>query len=280
MAAPHDGYGQGYAPADPYAQQSPVQPGFAATSPPPPAGQEHEGGKKKKRGYAAQAYDFGAGANSALGGQPQAGGAFQPPAPAFGGYAAQPEVQPGYGAPQYGGQVGGAQPGSAGSGYPAPAPYGGGVGYQAPDPGYPAPGAPLAGGVGGITQGMGQMNVGGQPPLPGAQPGQPQAGQAAARPAILNQLYPTDLLNQPFNVAELDLPPPPIILPPNVSCKSSRYYSCLLIPAQVKRHTFARCKLPPKIRPFYSQCGSYHTLPPQEIEASICSRHPTIYFSP
>jgi len=25
------------------------------------------------------------------------------------------------------------------------------------------------------------------------------------------------LLNQPFNVSELDLPPPPIILPPNVS---------------------------------------------------------------
>ena len=67
MAAPQDGYGQGYPPADQYAQQSPVQQGFAATtSPPPPAGQEHEGGKKKKRGYAAQAYDFGAGANHQL----------------------------------------------------------------------------------------------------------------------------------------------------------------------------------------------------------------------
>jgi protein transport protein SEC24 len=217
MAAPHDGYGQGYPPAEQYAQQSPVQQGFAATtSPPPPAGQEHEGGKKKKRGYAAQAYDFGAGANSALGGQPQAGGAFQPPAPAFGGYTAQPEAQPGYGAPQYGAQAG-APVGTPGSGYPAATPYGGGVGYQAPEPGYPGPGAPAAGGVGGITQGMGQMNVGGQPPLPGAQPGQPQAGQAAARPAILNPLHPTDLLNQPFNVAELDFPPPPIILPPNVS---------------------------------------------------------------
>jgi protein transport protein SEC24 len=217
MAAPQDGYGQGYPPPDPYAQQSPLQQGFeAATSPPPPAGHENEGGKKKKRGYAAQAYDFGAGANSALGGQPVAGGAFQPPAPAFGGYAAQSDAQPAYSAPQYAGQVGGAVPGTPGSGYPAPAPYGGGVGYQAPDPGYPGPGAPVAGGVGGITQGMGQMNVGGQPPLPGAQPGQPQAGQGAARPAVLNQLYPTDLLNQPFNVAELELPPPPIILPPNV----------------------------------------------------------------
>lgn len=63
---------------------------------------------------------------------------------------------------------------------------------------------------------MGQMGVGGQPPLPAGQPGQPQPPGGAARPAVLNQLYPTDLLNQPFNVAELDLPPPAIILPPNV----------------------------------------------------------------
>jgi protein transport protein SEC24 len=216
MAAPQDGYsGQGYPAADPYAQQSPVQPGFAAAaSPPPPAGQqEHDGAKKKKRGYAAQAYDFGAGANSALGGQLQAGGAFQPPqAPAYGGYPQQPEPQPGYGgAPQYGAQVGSPPvPGAPAQGYSGQ--YGGGVGgYQAPDAGYPGPGAPAAAGVAGITQGIGQMGMGG-----GAQPAvQPQ--QPAARPAALNQLYPTDLLNQPFNVAELELPPPPIILPPNVS---------------------------------------------------------------
>lgn len=41
-------------------------------------------------------------------------------------------------------------------------------------------------------------------------------GPNQARPQ-LNQLYPSDLLNQPLNVSELDLPPPPIILPPNVS---------------------------------------------------------------
>lgn len=40
------------------------------------------------------------------------------------------------------------------------------------------------------------------------------------RAGPLNQLYPTDLLNQPFNVSELDLPPPPIILPPNVGSPS------------------------------------------------------------
>jgi protein transport protein SEC24 len=217
MAAPQEGYpGQGYPPPDPYAQQSP---GFATTS--PPVGQpENEGGKKKKRGYAAQAYDFGAGANSALGGQPQGGGQFQPvqpQAPAYGGFPAQPDQQPAYGAPQYGAQPGapqyGAQPGAPGPGAPA---YGGGVGgYQAPAAGYPGPGAP-APGVGGITQGMGQMGVGGQGAPPAAQP------QAAggARPAVLNTLYPTDLLNAPFNVAELELPPPPIILPENV--RSSR----------------------------------------------------------
>jgi protein transport protein SEC24 len=221
MAAPQDGYpNQGYPPPDPYAQQSPVQPGFGATSPPPLAGQpEHEAARKKKRGYAAQAYDFGAGANSALGGQPQGGGQFQPvQAPAYGGYPQHPEAPPAYCAPQYG-----AQPGAPALGGPAPAyggqpQYGGGVGgYQAPDAGYPGPGAPAtAGGVGGITQGMGQMNVGG----PGAPPAaQPQQG--GARPAVLNQLYPTDLLNTPFNVAELELPPPPIILPPNVSSSPS-----------------------------------------------------------
>lgn len=219
MAAPPPGHqGQDdmgrYQAPDPYTQQSPAQPGFGTTSPPPSGGQhEQEGGKKKKRGYAAQAYDFGAGANSALGGQMQGGGQFQPPqASAYGGYAEEPQQQqqPAYGgAPQYGTQVGGAPvPGAPSPGYGGAAPYGGGVGYQPPDAGYPGPGAPAPGGVAGITQGMGQMGVGAQP--------QAQPQQAAARPAVLNQLYPTDLLNQPFNVAELDLPPPPIILPPNV----------------------------------------------------------------
>lgn len=44
---------------------------------------------------------------------------------------------------------------------------------------------------------------------------QPQPAQVP-RPVPLNQLYPTDLLTQPFNVAELDYPPPPVILPPGV----------------------------------------------------------------
>jgi protein transport protein SEC24 len=237
MASPQDGYpGQVYPPADPYAQQSPVQPGFSTTTTttatPPPAGQhEHDGGKKKKRGYAAQAYDFGAGANSALGGQMQGGAQFPPAqAPAYGGgYGQQPEPQAGYGAPQYGAPVGAPAQGAPAPGYGAPAQYGSGVGYQVPEPGYPGPGAPAQGGVAGITQGMGQMGMGGPPQMvPGGQPGQAQPPQAAGRPAVLNQLYPTDLLNQPFNVAELELPPPPIILPPNVrdSFNSCISYIC------------------------------------------------------
>lgn len=219
MAAPQDGYPpQGY-PQEQY-EKSPTQPGFGApTSPPPQAGPEgHEVGKKKKRGYAAQAYDFGAGGNAALGGQMQGGGQFQPvpAAPAYGGYSAQPEPQPTYGQPQYGAPVGGAAPGAPSPGYGgAPTPYGG-VGYQAPDAAYPGPGAPAVGGVAGITQGMGQMGMGGQQ-QPAQLGGQVQPPIAQPRPPVLNQLYPTDLLNVPFNVAELDLPPPPIILPANVS---------------------------------------------------------------
>ncbi|EHK23253.1 COPII component protein [Trichoderma virens Gv29-8] len=59
----------------------------------------------------------------------------------------------------------------------------------------------------------------------GSQPQPPQMAQAN-RPAALNQLYPTDLLTQPFNVTELDLPPPPIILPPNTSVTASPESNC------------------------------------------------------
>lgn len=165
---------------------------------------------RRKRHYAGQAYDFGGGANSALGGQQQGGipnpGPYPLPPGASNAPYGQPVPQAGYHQPAYGTDratppaVGGA------SAYGQPSPGVGG--YQPPDPGYhsQAP-PPLQSGMGGITQGMGNMAVGGQ------QPGQLQ--QLQQRPQ-LNQLYPTDLLNQPFSVSELDLPPPPIILPPNV----------------------------------------------------------------
>lgn len=200
---PGDGYGQFQQPDQPAYDEQPATPG----TPQP----DHAHGKKKKRAYAAQAFEVGAGANAAVGGQMQGGGPpyGAPPAQpgqAYGGYPQAVDPQPaaaaaqGYQYPQaYGApQVGAPQtPG-----------YGG---YPAPDQGYPAPGAqPGAPGVAGITQGMAGMQMGGQP-----QPAPSAAG--APRPVALNQLYPTDLLNQPFNVSELDLPPPPIILPPNVS---------------------------------------------------------------
>jgi protein transport protein SEC24 len=209
MSAPHDGYGQ-YPPQQaaeqaqaPYPDQAYANP---AAAPPPAAGAHHgaEHGKKKKRAYAAGAFDVGVGGNAAVGGQLPGAGQFGAPAPAYGGYP-QPEAQP---------AAYGAQPQQPyGMPQPAPAPVGG---YQAPEPYYPSAGAPPApGGVAGLTSGMSAMNLG-----PGAQQ-QPQQLPPQARAGPLNQLYPTDLLNQPFNVSELDLPPPPIILPPNV-CRLSQ----------------------------------------------------------
>jgi protein transport protein SEC24 len=57
----------------------------------------------------------------------------------------------------------------------------------------------------------------------------PQPQTAPQRGPVLNQLYPTDLLNQPFNVQELDYPPPLAILPPNVSVNVDfRFRTCKL----------------------------------------------------
>ncbi|KAI1207419.1 uncharacterized protein F4807DRAFT_177306 [Annulohypoxylon truncatum] len=223
MAAPNDGYGQ-YPPQQ-YGQEVPYtdQPQGAAyegqtTSPPPQQAASHH---KKKRGYATQAFEFGSGANAGATGPTAAG---MPP-PAFGAPGQAPQPSPGYGAYpgqeyQQGGYI---SPGAAPSPYGAPqqpgTPAQPGMGYQAPDPyhqpatGYPAPG------VAGITQGMAGMNMGAAP-QPGVQPPGQQARLA------LNQLYPTDLLNQPFNVSELDLPPPPCILPPNASVTQSPDANC------------------------------------------------------
>ena len=181
--------------------------GVPGSSPPPPPPADAQpgpaGGRKKGRKYAAQGYDFGQGANvqQQLGGPPG-----QEPGP-YDGYGQQPQVD--YQQPTYG-QYGTPEPiqqqyGQPNYGQPAPA-----VGqYQAPDAGYPPPAQPD---MSGIVSGMSTMNVGtnfGGTPQP-----QPQQ-QAQIRPH-LNQLYPTDLLSQPFLVSELDMPPPPMVLPPNV----------------------------------------------------------------
>ena len=204
---------QGY--TNPEYMNNGTLPGHDGAASPPNAdgAQTTTAAGRRKRQYAGQAYDFGAGANSALGGQQQGGGSFSsPPGVGYEGYNPQAE-QASYQQPSYGGEY--AAPAAVGqSSYGQPAPPIGG--YQPPDPGYPGQGAPSA--VGGITQGMASMGISGQPPQ--------GPGQAQQRPH-LNQLYPTDMLNQPFNVAELDLPPPPIVLPPNVSTKFKGLISVL-----------------------------------------------------
>lgn len=186
MAAPQGGYppqeGYGQVPANP--------------TPPPPTGPQSHAAGKKKRAYAGEAFDFGSGANAALGGQQQGGGDYNA-------YAAQAAAA-GY---PPAGWTPAAVPGYVpASGQAQPA-----VGeYQPPAAAYPGPGV---GGVAQVTQQFGQMGIGGQQ----APPVMPQQAAQAPRPVPLNTLYPTDLLAQPFNVAELDYPPPPIILPPGVS---------------------------------------------------------------
>ncbi|KAI9735888.1 MAG: COPII subunit [Cirrosporium novae-zelandiae] len=218
MSAPQGGFPpQQYPNQDPYGQQEPQeyaqsQESYDPAASPPPAGGAHAPthGGRKKRAYAGQAYEFGAGANAALGGQQQGGGAY-PGAPT--GYGAYPQQQTlnqqGYPATAYGAEQGSPPPSVPGYGQPD----GGAGGYQPPTTtGYPAP---SAGGVGGLTQQFGQMGFG--------EKQQPMQQQGRLQ---LNQLYPTDLLNQPFNVAELDYPPPPIILPPNSSVTPSPGANC------------------------------------------------------
>ena len=169
------------------------------------AGPPSSNAARRKRQYAGQAYEFGGGGNAALGGQMQGGGGYPgPPGAGYGGYGQQPQ-QPAYQQPPYGADQGG---------IPSPMvpsygqqPVTGG--YQPPDPAYPSHHPPsLSPRLDGIQQGMNSMSIGGQPP---------HQGQHMQQRPQLNQLYPTDLLNAPLNVTELDLPPPPIILPPNVS---------------------------------------------------------------
>ncbi|KAL1844114.1 hypothetical protein VTJ49DRAFT_4966 [Mycothermus thermophilus] len=218
MSAPHDGYGQ-YPPQQ-HADQAayPDQGGYVnpADAPPAPGATtthhaDHH--KKKKRTYAAGAFEVGMGGNAAAGPAAPVAGQFgaaaaAPAAPGYGGYPAQPEVvQP---------AAYGVQPQPA---YGVPQPAAPAAGYQAPET-YYSTGAvpPPSGAIAGLAAGMGAMNLG-----TASHPSQPRE---QPRVGPLNQLYPTDLLNQPFNVSELDLPPPPIILPPNSSVTPSPDANC------------------------------------------------------
>lgn len=247
--------------------------------------------KKKKRGYAAQAFEVGAGANAGVGGQGQGGGPpYGTPVSATGGYPlTEPQQVPAsQGYQQY----------PQAPGFP-PQPGG----YQAPDQGYNnnvAPHQPGAPGVADITQGMGGMNIAGQghpqPPyhqtpyqqVPYQQPQfqQPAAApaQQPARAGPLNQLFPVDLVNTPISVAELDAPPPPIILPPNVSCSAlqtrarsreqnadQNRYS-----VAVKRDPVSCGQLPFTIRPVHHKRSPFDQLLAEKVQAPLCVGHPAI----
>ena len=202
MATPQPGYPPNTQPDHEQYQHEQDDPNQQQIPPAPTVG------GRRKRNYAGQAYDFGAGANSALGGQQQGGGAYPGPP----GMPPQPQPQPGYAAPAYGSHP--ASPGMGGApGYGQSHPFPAVGGYQPPDPAYPTHGAPSSQtGMAGVTQGMSNLAMGGQ----GQNVPLPIQGHVQGRPAM-NPLIPTDLLNQRLDFSELSRPPPSINLPPNVS---------------------------------------------------------------
>lgn len=70
-----------------------------------------------------------------------------------------------------------------------------------------------------MTQQFGQMGFNGQQQQPA-----PQPQQVAPATQRLNPLQPVDISVQgaPFHVSDLDLPPPPLILPPNVGSMQAK----------------------------------------------------------
>jgi protein transport protein SEC24 len=199
MANPQGYPAQGYSQEE-YDQSQSGTPGPASQLP-----------AKKKRAYAGQAFEFGTGANA---GQPATQAV--PPAAAYG--AAQPAAGYGYGAPV-----------QQATGYPDPQQQQPAAAYGAPAAGYQPPDAYGAapGGVPGMTQQFSQM---GMAPQQQQQQQPAQAPQQAAPAAQrLNPLQPVDISVQgaPFHVSDLDLPPPSIILPPNVRLPPCCWTGCL-----------------------------------------------------
>ena len=151
---------------------------------------------KKKRAYAAQAYDFGSNTPGAAPGAPPPAGQDQ-----FNTQFSQMNIgqQPSAGYPQPGGY---SQPGH-------------------PQPGHPQPGYPQPGGY--SQPGYAHQPYQAPQTYPSQQPPQPLAGQSNP---YMNQLYPSDLISQPFDVRELDNSPPAINLPPNTSVTPSPHANC------------------------------------------------------
>ena len=205
--------GQGGSPQPEFTNPDYQQP--AATdgaNSPDPDSRPAQGRKKGGRSYATQAFDFGSGANSGL---QQASSPYaqqNAASPQYGGYQNQQQPQQPY--PQHEHQ----QPASNQQGYgqpgygDQPAQYGlqgGQQGYYGGQGGYPQ--QQQHGAQTGLNEKFGSMSMADQP--------QPYRQGA---PVQLNRLQTSDLISQPFVVSEIDQPPPPIVLPPNVSFNSSQ----------------------------------------------------------
>lgn len=168
--------------------------------------------RKKRDRYAGAAYEFGANSSGqAPAGIPPPTQGYGAPVPAYGG-----APSPGYGAP-------------------APA-----YGAPAPNYGQPAPQDPNA-----LNQQFGQMNLGPQPGQVAPQVQQPNTATQQ------NQLFPSDLIAQPFHVSELYNPPPPIHLPANAAAtpsefanESSKYLRCTLNTMPTNHSLLKKSKLP------------------------------------
>lgn len=214
MADPYQNYGQpghenGQAQYNGTGQQT-----DGAAAPPPPT-TTATGGGKKKRAYAGQAFDIASGANTV---PPSAHMPSQTPQNVGYGYqqsSTQGYQQPSYGV--YGDQGQGQQMPSTQQYGQQPAAYNPQAAYPQAQPAYggqstgDAVSSFMHDGAAAVTQQMGQMGLGaGQ---------QPQQQPLLAQPR-LNPLQPVDISpqgqGQPFQASDLDLPPPPLILPQNV----------------------------------------------------------------
>jgi protein transport protein SEC24 len=174
--------------------------------------------KKRDRYAAGTGYQFGANTQEA------AQGAGVPP-----------PVVPGYGAPAPSYGVPSPAYGAPSPGFGAPA-----SGYGAPAQGY---GQPMPQDPNALNQQFGQMNI-----------GQGQAAPQVQQPAAAtqqNQLFPSDLIAQPFHVSELYNPPPPINLPSNAAAtpsefanESSKYLRCTLNTIPTNHSLLKKSKLP------------------------------------
>ena len=190
---------------------------------------------------------------------------------AYDAYGAQ--AQPGY-------SQGYQQPSYGAAGYPVPGqeqqqqqfnqpPYGQQPavgGYQPLDQGYPPPAQPS---MDDINRGVRDMGFGGSP--------QPPPQQQAQNRPHLNQLYPTDMLNQPFQVSELDLDPPPMVLPPNVR-RLIPVSGCRLTRLD-ERYCFTSCELPTEICSFYAKCCTDYEFSSQKITFTFRARCTALFLA-